>query len=126
MASIGPASPRITGLAWGRIEISDGRTFRDAKLWPGGGREWDWSETGTRHVPGIQPADTAELIDNGCSSIVLTRGMLLRLRTCAETLRRLEEAGIAVHVEETRKAASLYNELAARGDAVGGLFHSTC
>jgi len=120
------ASPQITELSWGRMVVAGLGTAKDFKLWPGGGREWDWSETGTRHVPGIPPADTAALLDNGCSSIVLTRGMLLRLRTCAETLRRLEEAGIAVHVEETRKAASLYNELAARGDAVGGLFHSTC
>jgi hypothetical protein len=49
-------SPRITSLPWGRIETEDGRAFKDAKLWPGGGREWDWAETGTSHVPGIQPA----------------------------------------------------------------------
>ena len=30
---------------------------KDFKLYPGGGREWDWNETGTRHVPGIQPGD---------------------------------------------------------------------
>ena len=30
-----------------------------AKLYPGGARAWDWRETGTRHRPGIQPADIA-------------------------------------------------------------------
>jgi hypothetical protein len=44
-------SPRITHLSWGRIEVEGGRTFKDAKLWPGGVREWDWQETGTRHRP---------------------------------------------------------------------------
>jgi len=45
-----------------------GRRFRAtgsrAKLFPGGLREWDWRETGTRHVPGIQHADVQELIEH--------------------------------------------------------------
>jgi hypothetical protein len=69
------ASPRISEFAWGRVETADGGVFRDAKLWPGGGREWDWTETGTHHVPGIQPADVMELLDNGAETIVLSRGV---------------------------------------------------
>jgi hypothetical protein len=101
-------------------------TGKDFKLWPGGGREWDWTETGTHHVPGIQPADVEELLANGSQAIVLTRGMLLRLQTCSETMSFLETKGIAVYVAETKKAARIYNDLASRGEAVGGLFHSTC
>jgi hypothetical protein len=125
MATGGPASPRITGLAWGRIETGDGRAFRDAKLWPGGGREWDWTETGTHHVPGIQPADVAELLDHGAKTVVLSRGIWRRLRTCAETLDLLARAGVAVEVLQTEEAVERYNALAAQGP-VGGLFHSTC
>src|SRR5690606_40772234 len=51
-----PPSPRISRLSWGQIEVAGHGAFKDAKLYPGGAREWDWSETGTRHVPGIQPA----------------------------------------------------------------------
>jgi hypothetical protein len=98
---------------------------KDFKLYPGGGRAWDWNETGTRHVPGIQPADVLELLDRGSQVIVLTRGMQLVLRTCPETLALLRERGIPVHVAETRAAVALYNRLAA-GTPVGGLFHSTC
>ncbi len=58
-------SPRITRLSWGHLEIEGAHAFRDAKLYPGGAREWDWRETGTHHVPGIQPADVAELLDHG-------------------------------------------------------------
>ncbi len=119
-------SPRINELSWGRMTIDGVGTGKDFKLWPGGGREWDWTETGTHHVPGIQPADVEELLANGSQVIVLTRGMLLRLRTCSETMSLLEAEGIAVHVVETKKAARIYNDLASRGDAVGGLFHSTC
>jgi len=125
MASIGPASPRITGLAWGRIEISDGRTFRDAKLWPGGGREWDWTETGTHHEPGIQPADVAEILEHGAETVVLSRGVYERLRTCRETLDLLARKGVVVEVLQTERAVERYNALAETGP-VGGLFHSTC
>ena len=96
------------------------------KLWPGGGRAWDWRETNTEHVPGIQVADVAELIDRGAEVIVLSRGMQLILQTPPETIAWLEKHGMQYHVLETREAAKLYNELAGQGVAVGGLFHSTC
>ncbi|MDH3378069.1 MAG: hypothetical protein OEQ39_14075, partial [Gammaproteobacteria bacterium] len=83
-------SPRITQVSWGHIEVDGVGTGKDFKVWPGGGRRWDWRETDTHHVPGIQPADVKELVDNGSKSVVLSRGMLLMLRTCAETLDLLE------------------------------------
>ena len=52
--------------------------------------------------------------------------MLLRLLTCKETLFLVEEKGIVVHVAETKEAAEIYNDLASKDVAVGGLFHSTC
>ena len=120
------ASPHIEHLEWGRMHISGLGEGKDFKLWPGGGREWDWSETGTRHEPGIQPADVEELLAHGARILVLSRGLMLRLETCPETLELLERKGIEVRVAETREAAEIYNELAAGGMPVGGLFHSTC
>ena len=108
------------------MDIEGIGTGKDFKLWPGGGREWDWSETGIRHNPGIQPADVQELLEHGTRIIVLSRGMLLMLRTSPETLDLLKTRSIEVHVEETKEAARTYNQLAANGEAVGGLFHSTC
>ncbi len=119
-------SPKIVDLSWGRIDIEGIGSGKDFKLWPGGGREWDWRETGTHHVPGIQPADVEDLIENGCRTVVLSRGKLLKLQTCPETLDLLRSKGIKIHVAETEKAAELYNELADNDEAVGGLFHSTC
>jgi hypothetical protein len=107
------------------MEVEGLARGKDFKLFPGGGREWDWSETGTHHVPGIQPADVLELLDRGSQVLVLTRGMQLVLRTCPETLALLRERRIPVHVEETRAAVALYNRLAEE-TLVGGLFHSTC
>ena len=48
-------SPRITDCCWGRVSIDGHGAVKDAKLYPGGARAWDWRETGTRHGPGIQP-----------------------------------------------------------------------
>jgi hypothetical protein len=69
-------SPRITHLSWGQIdvEMDDGvRHFKDVKLFPGGAREWNWRETGTDHVPGIQAADVDELLEHGAKVIVLSK-----------------------------------------------------
>ena len=119
-------SPTIDQLAWGRMRVAGLGEGKDFKLWPGGGRPWDWGETGTRHDPGIQPADIEDLVARGCRKIVLSRGMQLRLRTAPETLELLQRKQIEVIIAETREAAAIYNRLAQRGEAVGGLFHSTC
>ena len=118
-------SPTISHVSWGRMEVDGVGSGKDFKLYPGGGRSWDWNETGTRHVPGIQPSDIQELLERGSTVIVLSRGMDLVLQTCPETLELLRQRGIPVHVEETRAAVELYNKLA-EDQAVGGLFHSTC
>lgn len=86
-----PDSPRITHISWGRLEIDDGRTFKDAKLYPGGGPEWNWRETGTEHQPGIQAADVEELLDHRVTVVVLSKGMMERLQVQPETIRMLEQ-----------------------------------
>jgi hypothetical protein len=121
-------SPKISDLSWGSIEVDgpDGtHTYRDAKLWPGGSRGWDWNETGTSHVPGIQPADVREVVDNGSETVILSRGQNRRLRVKEETLEWLEERGVEVEVLESNEAVRRYNELADEED-VGALIHSTC
>ncbi len=125
MSEVSKNSPRISHISWGRMDVDGLGTGKDFKLYPSGGRAWDWSETGTRHVPGIQPSDVRELLECGSKVVVLTRGMDLVLQTCPETLQLLKARGIPVHVAETREAVALYNTLA-ENEAVGGLFHSTC
>src|SRR5450432_1265321 len=115
-------SPPITHASWDRFDVEGVGTGRDFKLYPGGGRAWDWTETGTHHKPGIQPADVRELLDHGSKVVILSRGRLLALRTCPETLEMLRERGITYHLKETGEAVELYNHLA-RTEAVGGLFH---
>jgi hypothetical protein len=121
------SSPLVTHLSWGCLQVEgwDGQ-FKDAKLFPGGAREWDWSETGTSHEPGIQPADVEELLDRGATAVVLSQGFRERLQVCRETLRKLEERKVPVYVEQTGEAVRLYNELSKENEKVGALVHSTC
>ena len=119
-------SPTIRSISWGTMEVEELGSGKDFKLWPGGGKAWDWRETDMHHEPGIQPIDVEELLQGGAEVVVLSRGMLLRLKTSPETIAYLGERGVAYHMVETTSAVSLYNDLASRGEWVGGLFHSTC
>jgi hypothetical protein len=119
------SSPRIADCRWGRVSIDGHGIVKDAKLYPGGARAWYWRETGTRHDPGIQPADVAELLEHGADVIVLARGVLRMLKLCPETLALLEQKGTQVHVLPTGEAVTTYN-LLRETERVGALIHSTC
>jgi hypothetical protein len=119
-------SPRIKDVSWGRLEVEGkAERYKDAKLFPGGSREWNWRETGTAHQPGIQVTDVQELLDHGAKVVVLSRGMAECLHIPSETLDFLKERQIPVHILPTQHAVSLYNKLA-QTEPVGGLFHTTC
>ena len=118
-------APRIIQVSWGRMEVEGLGVGKDFKLYPGGGRAWDWAETGTRHSPGIQPADVEELVAHGATTVVLSEGMNKQLHVHPDTCRYLDERSITVHVAETREAVKIYNDLTDSA-LVAGLFHSTC
>ena len=111
---------------WGFVEVEGLGRMRDAKLWPGGGRAWDWNETGTHHQPGIQPADVSELLDHRPDVLILSRGRQLRLETAPDTFALLEPGHVEVIQAETGEAIARYNRLAADGAAVAALLHTTC
>ena len=118
-------SPPITKLSWGRIEIGGKQEFKDVKLFPGGCREWNWQDTGTNHSPGIQYSDIRELLDNGAKVIILSRGILRRLKVQEEVEEQLKLEGITVYILRTKEAVKLYNELS-KSEVVGALIHTTC
>lgn len=121
--------PTITHLSWGRIEVEiGGRTmrFKDCKVWPTGACEWDWRLTGTHHVPGTQPADVWDLLEQEIDELVLSRGHELVLCTDPRTEELLRAREIPYSIEETRRAVALFNRLSRAGKRVAGAFHSTC
>ena len=121
-------SPLITSISWGRIILPslDPAELKDAKLWPGGGRAWDWNETGTRHNPGIQMSDIEELLEHGAEVIVLSKGMDERLRVSENIVDEIKKRGVQVYVAETREAVRIYGGELKRGRKLGALVHSTC
>jgi hypothetical protein len=125
MADADQRSPRILDCCWGRTQVDGHGTMKDAKLYPGGARAWDWRETGTRHDPGIQPADVVELVDHGAEVVVLSKGVLRMLKVCPETLALLNEKGVRYHILPTGEAVETYN-LLCETERVGALIHSTC
>ena len=120
------ASPLILEHRWGSVDVQDLGTVRDAKVFPGGARAWDWRETGTQHVPGIQVADVLELVEAGATHVVLSEGVHRRLQVMPETLAWLAERGVEVIVLQTQAAVAAYNRHVEAGTAVAALIHSTC
>jgi len=118
-------SPEVSEISWGRVVVDGTFTYKDAKLYPGGSREWDWNETGTSHIPGIQPGDVSELIDHDAEVVVLSKGINQRLRVSSETEEYLNEKGVPYHILQTEEAVKKYNELR-KSKSVGALIHSTC
>lgn len=115
----------VTSFSWGRISTQAG-VFRDAKLWPDGGRNWDWAETGTDHSVGLQPADVQELLDHGARIIVVGRGQHERLSVLGVAVNTAEHAGARMEVLPTDAAVECYNALVDQGEQVGALIHTTC
>ncbi len=118
-------SPIITKLCWGQIEIDGDQIYKDVKLFPGGCREWNWQETGTEHSPGIQYSDVQELLENGTKTVILSRGVLGRLKVQKKLIDKLEQDGIELHISKTNEAVKFYNKLS-KNDGVGALIHTTC
>ena len=65
-------APRASRACPGHLEVEGGQTFKDGKLFPGGTREWDWHETGTDHLPYIEPVDANELVEHTVPLIALS------------------------------------------------------
>ena len=118
-------SPAIIKYSWGEIIVEGFPPFKDVKLFPGGARNWDWRETGTGHANGIQPSDVEELIEHGARVIILSRGVLGRLRVDDRVIQNLRDRGMVVYCHRTAKAIALYNQLR-KTESVGALIHSTC
>jgi hypothetical protein len=120
------AAPTIIEIKWGSSTVSDAkRSYKDCKLSPNGSRAWDWNETGTRHVHGIQIADLGEFIDD-VDVVILSKGFDGVLQTMSETEEYLKQKGKEYHLLLSEEAAELYNDLVGQKKRVGALIHSTC
>jgi len=118
-------SPKILQISWGSMEIEGNIKGKDFILYPGGAEPWDWNVSGTNHGNGIQVADVEKILEKGATKIILSRGMLGRLRVSGEVINLLEQAGVEYKILKTKKAIEEYNNCC-ENEPIGGLFHSTC
>jgi hypothetical protein len=115
----------ITSFQWGQIVVSSGRTFKDVRLFPGGVEEWDWRKTGTRHDPGIQTADLADLVTTKPDLVILSRGVDLVLQVPQATVDFARSHAATVLVLQSEQAVAEYNRRITSKRVVA-LIHSTC
>jgi hypothetical protein len=115
----------ITTFRWGVIIDATGRTFKDARLFPGGVEEWDWRRTGTRHDPGIQIADLDDLLTTKPDVVILSRGVDLVLQVPHATIAHARAHAKTVLVLQSEEAVAEYNRRIANERMIA-LIHSTC
>jgi len=118
-------SPKIVHISWGSMEIEGNIKGKDFILYPGGAEPWDWNVSDTNHGNGIQVIDVEKILEKGAKKIILSQGMVGRLRVSREVIGLLEQASIEYEILKTKKAVEEYNRLCEK-EPVGGLFHSTC
>ena len=120
-------SPEITKINWGSIHIEIKNKvliFKDVKLFPGGGIEWDWKITGTKHDPGIQIMDLKDLVEAGAEKIILGKGFYGRLKVQEDTIDYMKKLNLDYYILNTEDAIRQYNRLRVKY-AVGALIHTT-
>jgi hypothetical protein len=114
----------IVGIKWGLIELEQGHTFKDVILAPGFCQEWNWNDTGTTHSKGPQEEDIDLLLLMGVDTIILSRGMDMKLIVSPEIYRYCLSKVDNVIICESKEAVTMYNFLVKSGKRVGLLLHS--
>jgi hypothetical protein len=103
-----PDNISITSFQWGRIVDSNGCMFKDARIFPGGVEEWDWRKTGTRHDPGIQAMDLADLVEMKPDVVILSRDVDLVLQVPQATIDFARSYAATVLVLQSEQAVAEY------------------
>lgn len=121
---------KITDLSWGKTTVN-GKVYKDIKIvsYPNDKgsyvKEWNWNETGTRHIPGIQVGDFEEFVDK-VDYVVLSKGMDNMLHTTDGAIEYLTNKSKTFVILNSKDAVAEFNRLVDLGYTVGALVHSTC
>jgi hypothetical protein len=126
----GPKSrPIITKAKWGELVISYNNIdtiLKDAIVWNGGVKKWNWSKSNTHHSPGIQLKEIYNFVkyyDSTDFLLILSTGFKNVLQVDQKTIDWLDNKLIDYKILSTYDAIELYNN--SKGN-VCALIHSTC
>jgi hypothetical protein len=114
-------TPQIESYRFGEIVV-DGETHsKDLIILPDRVLGGWWREGGHK----LQPADLEAVFEAEPEVLVVGQGAYGRMRVPAETKRTIEEQGIELIAQTTKKAIETYNEMRATRPVAAAL-HLTC
>ncbi len=115
-------APRVQAYSFGEITIDGRRYTSDVIIRPDGVLDGWWRKEGHKlHYEDLDKALEAEP-----EVLVIGTGYSGLMKVPEEVRRKLEEEGIEVIIQDTRKAWKTYNELVEKGRRVVAAFHLTC
>lgn len=114
-----------------QLQVTVGSTAspRSPACWSGGGAEEGYRHAGhwQRHERGPTGEDQEKTSKSKTLFLLVPlSSSCLFHQVPAATLQFVKQRGVDVTVLQTEKAVAEYNQLAAKGAKVGGVFHSTC
>ncbi|MDM7925520.1 MAG: MTH938/NDUFAF3 family protein [bacterium] len=113
----------IEAYRFGMMKVDGVRHGSDLILLPDGIRDGWRRQEGHR----LRWEDLRESVEAARPrAVVVGSGLFGRMKTDAEVVRRLSEAGIAFHSYRTGRAVRTYNALVSAGEPVLAAFHLTC
>jgi hypothetical protein len=115
------SAPKIETYSFGRISVDNQEHTKDLIILPervvGG---W-WRKEGHN----LLPEDLESVIAAGPEVLVVGKGAYGRVRIATETRQVLQEAGIELIAQNTKKACQTYNQLRLQ-QPVAAALHLTC
>lgn len=116
------AQPLVESYSFGAIVI-DGREYRrDLIVTPTKIVSNWWRAEGHR----LQMSDVESVLGEEVDAVVVGTGYSGYVKVDREVVEEFERRGVEVHVLDSRRAVSKYNELVKRGKRVMLLIHLTC
>lgn len=112
----------IESYDFGRIMLDGKRYSSDVIIFPDRVRDGWWRKEGHR----LHIEDLKEVVEAKPDVLVVGTGYSGLMKVPTEVKQRLEEKGIEVIVQPTRKACETFNQLIQSGRKAVAAFHLTC
>lgn len=111
----------ITDYSFGKITVNGSIYTKDVIIFPEHVLSPWWRKEG--HI--LQIADLSDIAGTGISTLIIGTGAYGAMKVPKETKEHLASKNIKVHIERSKEAVKLFNELSKKQPAIAAL-HLTC
>ncbi|MEW5900815.1 MAG: MTH938/NDUFAF3 family protein [Acidobacteriota bacterium] len=111
----------ITHYEFGRLRLDEQTYSADLIIFPRRVNSTWWRKEGHR----LSLADIREVFEEGTEALVIGTGFFGLMKVDEEVRKAAREKGLELHIEKTKRAVALFNELSSR-KMTAGAFHLTC